>query len=209
MPRLDRVAGWVASRRMNRDVRRSDAREGIVWIVSIMSVAALATCGGSGAASKHPSSGSAGNATGASNAAQLAEAKRLLDPNNQPQVPTADQVACVAQVVVQNPTADQIANDMAQIPNKDLRQLVMTDYLHCAYNYVLDLYMRFAPADLNPSALKCIRSKFTELDINRLSEVIVDDPDAGYTGPLVIQACQSGSPSNPLKNGTIPNMGGS
>jgi len=112
-------------------------------------------------------------------------------------------------VVVQNPALDQIANDMAQIPNKDLRQLVMTDYLHCAYDYVLDLYMRFAPAGLSSSALTCIRSKFTELDINRLSEVIVEDPDAGYTGPLVIQACQSGSRSNPLQNGTIPSMGGS
>jgi hypothetical protein len=193
---------------VNRDARRVDPRAGIVLIAVIMSaVVGTAACGSSGPAPKP--SGGAGSATGVATAAQLAEARRLLDPNNQPQVPTADEIACVARVVVQDPTVDQIANDMAQIPNKDLRQLVMTDYLHCAYNYVLDLYMRFAPADLSPSALSCIRSKFTELDINRLSEVIVEDPDAGYTGPLVIQACQSGSQSNPLQKGTIPSMGGS
>ena len=72
---------------------------------------------------------------------------------------------------------------MAQIENKDLRQLVMTDYLNCAYNFVLDLYMRFAPSDLSPRQKACIRSKFTELNVNRLSEVMVEDPDAGYTGP--------------------------
>ena len=38
---------------------------------------------------------------------------------------------------------------MAQIENGDLRELVMTDYLHCAYNFVLDLYMRFAPSGLS------------------------------------------------------------
>ena len=51
--------------------------------------------------------------------------------------------------------------------------------------------------------------KFAELTTKRLSEVIVEDPDAGYTGPLAIQACKSGSPTNPLKNGTLPEMGGS
>jgi hypothetical protein len=115
----------------------------------------------------------------------------------------------VAKVVVLNPDLDQIANDMAQIPNKDLRQAVMTAYLQCAYNYVLDLYMRFAPAGLGGSELACIRSKFTQLDVGRLSEVIVEDPDAGYTGPLVIKSCTTGSSSNPLLTGTIPGMGGS
>jgi hypothetical protein len=164
----------------------------------------LAACGGSGS-TKTP--GNASN--GAPTAAQLAEARRLIDPDNEPKIPTTAEVLCVAQVVVQNPTVDQVANDMAQITNKDLRQLVMTDYLHCAYNYVLDLYMRFAPAGISKPQLACIRSKFTQLDINRLSEVIVEDPDAGYTGPLVIHACQTGSTSNPLARGTLPGFGGS
>jgi hypothetical protein len=195
---------------MSLVVCRTDPPARLVLIVLAMSaVVGIAACGSSSTASKRPSGTGAGSATGVATAAQLAEARRLIDPDNQPQVPTAGEVACVARVVVQNPAVDQIANDMAQIPNKDLRQLVMTDYLQCAYNYVLDLYMRFAPPGLSSSALSCIRSKFTELDINRLAEVIVEDPDAGYTGPMVIKACQSGSPSNPLKNGTIPSMGGS
>jgi hypothetical protein len=164
----------------------------------------LAACGGSGS-TKTPGIGS----NGAPTPAQLAEARRLIDPDNEPKIPTTAEVLCVAQVVVQNPTVDQVANDMAQITNKDLRQLVMTDYLHCAYNYVLDLYMRFAPAGISKPQLACIRSKFTQLDINRLSEVIVEDPDAGYTGPLVIHACQTGSTSNPLAHGTLPGFGGS
>ena len=146
--------------------------------------------------------------TGGLTAAQLAEARRLLDPTNVGAPPTPPQIACVARVVVLDPNVDQIANDLAQIENKDLRQLVMTDYLHCAYSFVLDLYMRFAPAGLSGAEKACIRSKFTELDINRLSEVIVEDPDAGYTGPLVIHACESGSKTNPLLHGTLPGMGG-
>ena len=63
--------------------------------------------------------------------------------------------------------------------------------------------------DLTGPELDCVRSKFAELTTKRLSEVIVEDPDAGYTGPLAIQACKSGSPTNPLKNGTLPEMGGS
>ncbi len=133
----------------------------------------------------------------------------MLDPDNEPEQPAASQVACVARVVVLNPDLDQIANDMAQIPNKDLRQAVMTAYLDCAYNYVLDLYMRFAPVGLGSTELACIRSKFSQLEIGRLAEVIVEDPDAGYTGPLVIESCTSGSTSNPLLTGTIPSMGGS
>ena len=132
-----------------------------------------------------------------------------MDPDNEPVPPTAAQVACVARVVVQNSNVDQIANDMAQINNADLRELVMTDYLLCAYNFVLDLYMRFAPAGLSKPQLACIRSKFTQLEVGRLAEVMVLDPDAGYTGPLVINACKTGSKTNPLLHGTIPSMGGS
>jgi hypothetical protein len=172
-------------------------------------VALLAGCGGSGAATKSSNGSGAGPSTGAPSAAQLAEARRLINPNGVAKAPKAADVECVARVVVQNPTVDQIANDMAQIPDKDLRELVMTDYLTCAYDFVLDLYMKFAPAGLSSSELACIRSKFTELRTGRLSEVIVEDPDAGYTGPLVIQSCESGDRSNPLQNGTIPNMGGS
>ncbi len=175
----------------------------------VSAVTAIAACGDSGTASKPAKDARAGTSTGAPTAAQLAEARRLLNPENQTQAPTADEVACVARVVVQDPEVDQIANDMAQIPDKDLRELVMTSYLGCAHDFVLDLYMRFAPADLTGSALDCVRSKFAELTIKRLSEVIVEDPDAGYTGPLAIQSCKSGSPTNPLKNGTLPEMGGS
>jgi hypothetical protein len=142
-------------------------------------------------------------------AAQLAEARRLLDPDHEPKPPTAAQVACVARVVVLDPTVDQIANDMAQIENGDLRQLVMTDYLHCAYDFVLDLYMRFAPSNLTAAQRACVRSKFTQLSVRRLSEVMILDPDAGYTGPLTIHLCQTGSTDNPLVHGTIPGMGSS
>jgi len=186
--------------------RQVDAWTRIVTIVTIVAaVTALAACGDSAPEAKNPKAAG----TGAPTAAQLEEARRLINPDNQPQAPTADEIACVARVVVQDPVVDQIANDMAQIPNKDLRQLVMTDYLHCAYDYVLDLYMRFAPADLDAAQRSCVRSKFTQLEVGRLSEVIVEDPDAGYTGPLVIQACKSGSSVNPLQHGTIPGMGGS
>jgi len=140
---------------------------------------------------------------------QLAEARRLINPDNSPGRLTDSEVDCVARTVVMNPEVDQIANDMAQIENKDLRELVMIDYLTCAYNFVLDLYMRFAPSGLDASELACIRSKFTELSVKRLAEVIVEDPDAGYTGPLVIRACESHTAGNPLEHGTIPNMGGS
>jgi hypothetical protein len=191
---------------MFRGPRRADLWARIVSIVSIMSaVTAIAACGDSGPAND----AGAGTSTGAPTAAQLAEARRLINPDNDPQPPTAEEVACVARVVVQDPVVDQIANDMAQIPNKDLRELVMTSYLGCAHQFVLDLYMRFAPPDLNGPQLDCVRSKFAELSIKRLSEVIVEDPDAGYTGPLAIQSCKSGSPTNPLQYGTLPEMGGS
>ena len=148
-------------------------------------------------------------ASSAPTPAQLAEARRLVDPDHEPIPPTPAQVACVARVVVQDPNVDQIANDMAQITNADLRELVMTDYLLCAYNFVLNLYMRFAPSGLGKQQLTCIRSKFTQLVIGRLAEVMVLDPDAGYTGPLVIASCKSGSKTNPLEHGTIPSVGGS
>jgi hypothetical protein len=215
--RSDVLARIVTLRRLvgSRRVRRHPGRRSLrtVSVVSsasiVLAVVAAAGCGGSGAAAKSSNGSSAGPSTGAPSAAQLAEARRLINPNGDAQAPKAADVECVARVVVQNSTVDQIANDMAQIPNKDLRQLVMTDYLDCAYDYVLDLYMRFAPAGLSSSELACIRSKFTQLDTGRLSEVIVEDPDAGYTGPLVIKACESGAPTNPLQSGTIPNMGGS
>jgi hypothetical protein len=104
---------------------------------------------------------------------------------------------------------DQIAEDIAQM-TKDLRQAVMYAYLQCGFNYILDSYMRFAPPGLSRSELACIRSKYTQLDRQRLAEVIVLDPDAGYTGPLVIHACETGAPGNPLlKNGALISMGGS
>jgi hypothetical protein len=146
---------------------------------------------------------------GVPTAAQLAEARRLIDPENGPVEPTAQQVDCVARVVVMNPAVDQIANDMAQTPNKDLREVVMIDYLTCAYDFVLDLYMRYAPASLTAEKRSCVRLKFTQLTVKRLAEVIVEDPDAGYTAPLLIHACETGSTENPLQYGTLPSMGGS
>ena len=184
------------------------ARTGFAVLMSVTAVLAIAACGG-GSSPGPPRAGSGSGGSGGFTAAQVAEARRLLDPDNEPSSPTAAQIACVVHTIVLDPTVDQIANDMAQIEDKDLRQLVMTDYLTCAYNYVLDLYMRFAPAGLTPTMKTCIRSKFTQLNINRLSEVIVEDPDAGYTGPLTIHLCQTGSKSNPLLHGTIPGMGSS
>ena len=178
------------------------------WMsVLVSALVVLATCGGSKSVSG-TSTTTPVSSIGLT-AAQLAEARRLIDPDNEPKSPTAAEVACVARVVVLNPTIDQIANDMAQIQNKDLRQLVMTEYLDCAYNYVLDLYMRFAPAGLSQPQLACIRSEFTRLNVNRLAEVMADDPDAGYTGPLVIHACQTGAKTDPLAHGTLPGMGSS
>lgn len=137
-------------------------------------------------------------------ARELLEAHRLLDPDNEPNQPSDAQVSCVARVVVLNPALDEIANGMAQIQNIDLRQAVMT---FLPRSRVLDLYMRFAPRGLSQVELSCIRQKFTQLDVGRPAEVMVEDPDAGYTGPLVIRACTTGSTSNPLATGTIPGMG--
>jgi hypothetical protein len=194
------------------DQVRSRART-VVAAVAIVIVAALVVgaCSGDDEAGRvTPAAAQHAAAAGTSGLtpAQLAEAKRLVDPDHEPKDPTPAQVACVARVVVLNPSVDEIANDMAQIQNADLRELVMTDYLRCAYNFVLDLYMRFAPAGLTPEALACIRSEFTRLEVGRLAEVMVLDPDAGYTGPIVIHACETGAKEDPLAHGTLPGMGG-
>jgi hypothetical protein len=176
-------------------------------VVSIGLAVVVAACGGqTTGASPSSTSGSTGGVT----TAQLTEARRLVNIGASPTPPPAAVVACVARTVVQNPLLDQVANDISQIPNKDLRQAVMFGYLQCGYNYITDSYMRFAPAGLSKPQLACVRSKFTQLDVNSFAEVIVEDPDAGFTGPLVIQACKSGSKSNPLlKNGALIGMGGS
>ena len=167
-------------------------------------VVALAACGDDDAAPHPPSS------IGGVPASEYKEAARLVNVGALKAAPPAPIVRCVAKTVVENPLLDQVANDIAQIPNKDLRQAVMFAYLECGYNYILDTYMRFAPKGLGKKQLACIRSKFTQLQTQSLAEVIVEDPDAGYTGPLVIAACKSGSKSNPLlKNGQLIGMGGS
>jgi len=198
---------------MSTPVRRAASRRAGVATIVLVIVAALvlAACGGAADGGKvTPAAAKQASQAGTSGltAAQLAEAKRLVDPDHEPKDPTAAQVACVARVVVLNPTIDEVANDMAQIQNPDLRELVMTDYLRCAYNFVLDLYMRFAPDGLSPTELACIRSEFTRLEVGRLAEVMVLDPDAGYTGPIVIHACETGDKTDPLEHGTLPGMGG-
>jgi hypothetical protein len=182
-------------------------RDAVFAAVLVIGLVAVAACSGSST----PGADATGSTTPAPvTQAQLAEARRLLDPDREPSTPTDTEVACVARVVVLNPNVDQIANDMAQIQDADLRELVMTDYLGCAYNYVLNVYMRFAPSNLTAAQKTCVRKQFTLLTVKRLSEVMVLDPDAGYTGPLVIQACKTGSAKvDPLAHGTIPNMGGS
>jgi hypothetical protein len=188
-------------------VRRHGAgRVAAAVIVALALVVAIAACGGEDdvhASKPNPSP----NGT---TKAQLAEARRLVNIGALKTEPPTSVVNCVAHVVVQNPLLDQAANDIAQIADKDLRQAVMFSYLQCGYNYILDSYMRFAPADLGKAQLACVRSKFTQLDRQTFAEVIVLDPDAGYTGPLVIQACKSGSKTNPLlQKGYLEGMGGS
>jgi hypothetical protein len=177
----------------------------VVCAIVIVGALALAACGGGSRSQASTTTAGSGGPT----AAQLAEARRLIDPDNEPTSPSAATVDCVARVVVLNPNIDQVANDMAQIQNKDLRQLVMTEYLRCGYDYVLNLYMRFAPAGLSPPKLACMRKEFTQLQVGRLAEVMVEDPDAGYTGPLVIHACETGATTDPLAHGTLPGMGSS
>jgi len=207
------TAGTRSLERVNAPARTRRSRATAAVSFALAAALVLGACGGSGhSGSPTPStlagSAAAGGADGFT-AAQLAEAKRLLDPDNEPRPPTKAQVECVARVVVLNPTVDEIANDMAQLDNPDLRQLVMGDYLTCAYDFVLDLYMRFAPHDLTVPQKSCIRGKFTQLSVQRLAEVMVLDPDAGYTGPLVIHLCKTGSTANPLLHGTLPSMGSS
>jgi hypothetical protein len=181
-----------------------------VYVVAL-GLTVVAACGGASRARGATTSSTDPYAPGPPTPAQLAEASRLVNIGASPDSPPAPVVACVAATVVKNPFLDQAANDISQIPNKDVRQAVMYAYLQCGYNYITDTYMRFAPAGLSESELACVRSKFTQLDVNRFAEVIVEDPDAGYTGPLVIHACESGSKSNPLLNpdGSLIGMGGS
>jgi hypothetical protein len=178
-------------------------------VAAIALVVLGAACGGGHSRATSTSSSTAPSGDQVT-PAQLAEAKRLVNIGDSPQPPPAPVVACVAATVVQNPFLDQVANDIAQVPDKDARQAVMYAYLQCGYSYITDTYMRFAPAGLTPTQLACIRSKFTQLDPNRFAEVIVEDPDAGYTGPLVIAACKSGAKKNPLLNpdGSLIDMGG-
>ena len=186
-------------------IRSFTRRAVVIGAIAIVGTLVLAGCG----SSSKPQTATTTSGSGGPTAAQLAEARRLIDPDNEPTSPSAATVDCVAKVVVLNPSIDQVANDMAQIQNKDLRQLVMTEYLRCGYDYVLNLYMRFAPAGLSAPQLACIRRQFTQLQVSRLAEVMVEDPDAGYTGPLVIHACETGAKTDPLAHGTLPGMGSS
>ncbi|HEX4489882.1 MAG TPA: hypothetical protein VH914_01640 [Acidimicrobiia bacterium] len=183
-------------------------RRVVAGAVVLALIVALAACGGD---DDEPNIHAAKSVKpGDVSAAQYKEAARLVNVGGLKSAPPATIVRCVAKTVVENPLLDQVANDIAQIENKDLRQAVMFAYLLCGYNYIVDTYMRFAPPGMSKPDLKCVRSKFTQLPTQSLAEVIVEDPDAGYTGPLVIQACKSGSKANPLlKNGQLIGMGGS
>jgi len=177
--------------------------------VALMVLSACGDSSGGSHASPTTSIGANLYGPGAPTAAQLVEARRLVNIGDLAQQPPARVVKCVAEAVVRNPGLDEIANDIAQM-SKDLRQAVMYAYLQCGFSYILDSYMRFAPAGLSHQELACIRSKFTQLDQQRLAEVIVLDPDAGFTGPLVIHACETNAPGNPLlHNGALISMGGS
>ena len=98
---------------------------GLTVIIAIVAALAFAACGGSSKASAPRPSAGSGDIDGIT-PAQLAEARRLLDPDHEPKSPTLAQVECVARAVVLQPTIDQIAEDMAQIENKDLRQQITT-----------------------------------------------------------------------------------
>jgi hypothetical protein len=188
-------------------VRRVRTQRAVGCLVVLVLVAALGACGGDDEPAIHAATSVK---RGDVSAAQYKEAARLVNVGGLKSPPPAPIVRCVAKTVVENPLLDQVANDIAQIDNKDLRQSVMFAYLLCGYSYILDTYMRFAPPSLGKKQLACVRSKFAQLPTQSLAEVIVEDPDAGYTGPLVIQACKSGSKSNPLlKNGGLIGMGGS
>src|SRR5262245_6054415 len=111
----------TSARRVDRVVRA-------VLTVAVL-VAALAAC------TEHE--GATEPRSGKPTKSQLDEARRLVNPDNSPGRLTDSEVDCVARTIVMNPDMDQIANDMAQIENKDLREVVMIDYLTCAYNFVL------------------------------------------------------------------------
>ena len=123
--------------------------------------------------------------------ARLAQARSLLDPSGTGRV-TAAEVECVAKEVSDNPAREQIASNMARIRNKDLQETVMLAYLGCAYDFVLDTYIAYVPASLTPDQRACIRGTYKKLDLRRFAEVIVVDPDAGQTGPLIIKTCTVG-----------------
>jgi hypothetical protein len=174
----------------------------VAWtgFVRILAAGALvAVCVAGCSSNKGGSSQGPGKPT----AAEVAQARRLLDPQNTG-LTTQQQDTCVAEAVVQNPDMDELANDMAQIQNGDLRQAVMSAYLVCAYNFVLDIYMRFAPTSFTAAEKACLRDQFTQLDVGTLAEIIVQDPDAQYVGPAVIHACLSHSGVDPLKHIQIP-----
>jgi hypothetical protein len=178
--------------------------------MGIALLVAAAACGGSSSGGSAAATTVAGDGTGAPTPAELKEASRLVNLGDSSKPPPSDVVDCVARTVVRNPLLDQAANNIAQIPDKDLREAVMYSYLQCGHTYILDTYMRFAPAGLTKKQLACIRSKFDELRGHTFAEVIVLDPDAEFTGPLVIQACKTGSKTNPLlNNGALIGMGGS
>jgi len=126
------------------------------------------------------------------------EARSLLDPTHTGKVSPAE-VDCVAASVVDDPLREQVASRMARVQNKDLQQMVMGAYLQCAYDFVLDQYMVYAPQDLTAQQKTCVRGTYKALDVQRFAEVIVLDPDAGQTGPLVLKACRGqGDGSDPF-----------
>jgi hypothetical protein len=98
--RSDVLARIVTLRRLvgSRRVRRHPGRRSLrtVSVVSsasiVLAVVAAAGCGGSGAAAKSSNGSSAGPSTGAPSAAQLAEARRLINPNGDAQAPKAADV---------------------------------------------------------------------------------------------------------------------
>ena len=154
--------------------------------------------GGGAAITEAPTS------TTMSEAAALADATRLLDPTGTGRETPAE-VACVKQTVVDDPNIDELAHNMATYANKDLRQAVMTRYLNCASDFVLDLYMAYAPASLTADQRACIRARYTRLTVARLAEVMVQDPDAGQTGPLLISSCTGNDVGDPFAGiDTVP-----
>lgn len=150
-------------------------------------------------------SGTPPGSTSAQSAAQrLDDARRLLDPQDTGKV-TEREVGCIATRVVDNPPLYDIASNMAVIRNKDLQQVVINTYLGCAYEFVLGQYMVFAPRSLTTEQRACIEATYRRLDPQLFAEVIVIDPDAGQTGPVVIGKCTgAGGPDDPFAGITVP-----